>query len=183
MTSRNDRGFVHGHACCLVLSGISTCGLLIYVCFLEVVLDILETVRHGLVRGHCVRISRVELVVGRVHKTVAGRGSLEPASSSASEVTNAILVVFEAFGPTLRRLDELLLAVRGCEAGPITGSNWPLLALLNRVQLFHIEVSLVLHQILHGHRVQFGRSQSVRSTTTRKPAVIGSSICSYRSID
>ena len=159
-----DLILTHGHASHLILSVLSICGLLTNVCILEVVLDIRETVRHGLIGGHCVRIGRVELVVGHVNETVAGRGTLEPASSSASEVTNAILVVFETFGPTLRRLDELLLAVRGCEAGPITGSNWPLLALLNRVQLFHIEVSLVLHQILDGHRVQFGRSQSVRST-------------------
>ena len=123
MTSRSDRGLVHGHAGCLVLSDFSTCGLLIYVRFLEVVLDIFETVRHGLVGGECVRIGRGELVIGHVNETVAGRGSLEPTSPSSSEVTNAILVSFVAFGPTLRRLDELLLAVRCCEAGTITGNS------------------------------------------------------------
>ena len=122
-------------------------------------MDILETVRHGLIRGHCVRIGRVELIVGGVSsETVASRGTLVPSSSSASEVTNATFIVFIAFGPTLRRLDELCLAVRSGEAGAISNSNWPLLALLNRIQFLYIEVSFVLHQILHGHGVQFGRS-------------------------
>lgn len=146
-----DLILTHGHASHLILSALSICGLLTNVCILEVVLDIRETVRHGLIGGHCVRIGRVELVVGHVNETVAGRGTLEPASSSTSEVTNAIFVVFIAFGPTLRRLDELCLAVWGCEAGAVASADRPLLPLLNRIQLFYIELALVLHQVLHGH--------------------------------
>ena len=145
-------------------------------------MNIFETVRHCLIRGHRVRIGRVELVIGHVNETVAGRGTLRTANSSASEVTNAIFVVFIAFGPTLRRLDELCLAVWGCEAGAVSGTNRPLLTLLNRIQLFDIELSLVLHQILHGYRVQFGRSKRIRATAGGKPAIIVSSICGYWTI-
>ena len=154
---------------------------------MEVILDVPEPVRYSLVRCHRVGVRRAKLVVRHFGQAVSGCDAIETAGFSSTEITNAIHIggirLFIALGPALRRFNELCLAVWGSEVGATSSSSRerPFLALLNRIQFFNIKFSLILHQVVHGHRVQFGRGESLGPTAAGQPAVVHRGIRSWPS--